>query len=88
MNAAENEDLSDLLAQVDELFDGSGSDGVCQYHIGRFNNHWRFDLMNDWKRWESVGLKRQFTGESPQKAVREFLNYIQQHGIRVAEFAS
>lgn len=88
MNAAETEDIADLLAQVDELFDGSGSDSVCRYHIGRYPTHWRFDLMNDSKRWESVGLKWQFTGETPQRAIREFLSYIQQHGIRVAEFAS
>lgn len=87
MNATENQNLSDLLAQVDELFGGSGSDSVCQYHIGRFQSHWRFDLLNDWNRWESAGLKWQFTGETPQGAIREFLNYVQQHGIRVAEFA-
>lgn len=88
MTTTERENLSDLLSLVDQLFGHCGDESRCRYRLGRTRTGWQFDMADYADRWASLGLKCHFTGDTPQDAIRAFLDYIQQHGINVAELAA
>lgn len=88
MTITEQESLTELLVLVDQLYGHRGDGSRCRYRLGRSRTQWQFEIADDASRWESMGLKWQFRGKTPQQAIRSFLAYVQQHGINLADFAA
>jgi hypothetical protein len=77
--------LTELLAQVDELFDHEGQSGVYQYTLGRFKHGWRFNVTNSWNRWMAARREHQFGDyPTPEGALQAFLDYVRTSQLNVA----
>ncbi len=76
--------LSELISAVEKHFNLDKPSGVYLYTLGRFQHGWAFNVIDNWHRWSSAGLKHQFGPHpSPEAAVQEFLDYVKERRISV-----
>jgi len=78
--------LSELLAEADEHFNHKITSGCYQYTLGRFPSGWTFNVVNSWHNW--LAANRQYTFgpcATPEQAVAEFLAFVKQNRIMVAQ---
>lgn len=80
--------LSELLKKVDDLFVHKTREvrlATFDYSLARFPYGWTFNLINSWHKWLDAGLSTDFhVWQTPEAAVREFLEYVEKNDINVA----
>lgn len=79
--------LGELLDEAESHFNLRAQTGLShtyEFALNRFPNSWEFRVVNSWNRWMSAGLKYDFQGETPHKAVQAFLDYVREKRIMVS----